>query len=224
MSDDQTKAAPAVVQQRFVLPCALCGAGPAPEPASHCWWCGELIMAGSVESTDSKSQKTESNLENATTQSEERESHPSRPSTEMEKECATRVLPTDALAATSGSVTAQAPGQNEYALTIAERAWYREYCQKVTRGSLIHQSPAPSRSCEYPMPARLHLSPCGEGESSSPAAIEGKILGPPQSVSEHEAILTLKLSREDFQKVASGRLLRSWQNDPDQRPGEQPKS
>ena len=44
MSDDLTKAAPAVVQQRFVLPCAACGAEPAPEPASHCWWCGKLIL------------------------------------------------------------------------------------------------------------------------------------------------------------------------------------
>ena len=43
MSDDLTKAAPAVVQQRFVLPCAACGAGPAPDPASHCWWCGEEL-------------------------------------------------------------------------------------------------------------------------------------------------------------------------------------
>lgn len=43
MSDDLITAAPAVVQQRLVLPCAACGAGPAPEFASHCWWCGEEL-------------------------------------------------------------------------------------------------------------------------------------------------------------------------------------
>lgn len=43
MSDDLTKAAPAVVQQRLVLPCPACGASPAPEPASVCWWCGASL-------------------------------------------------------------------------------------------------------------------------------------------------------------------------------------
>jgi hypothetical protein len=43
MSDNLTKAAP-VVQQRFVLPCAACGASPAPEPTSNCWWCGAALI------------------------------------------------------------------------------------------------------------------------------------------------------------------------------------
>lgn len=56
MSDDLTKAAPAVVQQRLVLPCASCGAGPSPEPASHCWWCGEELKPN----PEAKSMNTQS--------------------------------------------------------------------------------------------------------------------------------------------------------------------
>lgn len=58
MSDDVTKAAPAVVQQRFDLPCASCGAGPAPESASHCWWCGEELVIKSVTDPSIKEDQT----------------------------------------------------------------------------------------------------------------------------------------------------------------------
>jgi hypothetical protein len=41
MSEDLTTAAPAVASSALFCPCAACGAEPAPEPSSHCWWCGE---------------------------------------------------------------------------------------------------------------------------------------------------------------------------------------
>ena len=43
MSDDLTKAAPAVASSFLFCPCSACGAEPAPDPTSHCWWCGEEL-------------------------------------------------------------------------------------------------------------------------------------------------------------------------------------
>lgn len=41
--DDGKAVGPPVRVQPLVLPCASCGAGPAPEPVTHCWWCGEKL-------------------------------------------------------------------------------------------------------------------------------------------------------------------------------------